>query len=306
MNSWLPFRMTFLLTVVLLWNLCIMVLASRSRYPSSLTCLFSWKFPDWEWSYFIFIVYLCVYCYPESITLPKISNPIKWNGLKALVPQNKPAYALETDQRNRIKWVYSAWRQKEKNILIVFLFCHYPSGNYVAVLTEEMPKRFLWNQLTVFSEANPLQIKLESKVTGKITDMKPRYNIFFWKHPWREEREPPTPPESIGIPGFRPFIEAVEGTAALRGARGACWRQPPKHQAAEQTHGDPHGYLCMGRTPGQQATCRVSPIVLAIDWSHLVNSLSFSATLWSSRPRWVHQIKTDRQGLRMGTWVIFM
>lgn len=115
-----------------------------------------------------------------------------------------------------------------------------------------------------------------------------------------------TPRETIGVPGFCPLAEAVEGAAALRRARATRPWQPSEREAAEQTHHDPHGYLCMGRTPGHWTMWRVSPIVLSIDCSHLVNCLSFSAALWSPSPRWVHQIKKDRQGLRMGTWVIFM
>ena len=122
-----------------------------------------------------------------------------------------------------------------------------------------MPKRSLWNQLTAFSEANPLQIKLERKATGKITDAKSGRNIFSSEHPYGgEETKPPAPRgratippgASVGIPGLRPFAEAVVGAAALRRAQAARPRQPSEHQAAEQTHHDPHGYLRMGRTPG--------------------------------------------------------
>ena len=64
-----------------------------------------------------------------------------------------------------------------------------------------MPQRFLWNQLTVFSEANPLHIKLERKATGKIMDMKSEHNIFSSEHPYRgEEIKSPTPRERMATP----------------------------------------------------------------------------------------------------------
>lgn len=52
-------------------------------------------------------------------------------------------------------------------------------------LLTEMPKCFLWKRLTEFSEANPLQIKLERKATGKIMDTKPGHSIFYCEHPYR-------------------------------------------------------------------------------------------------------------------------
>lgn len=66
-------------------------------------------------------------------------------------------------------------------------------------------------------------------------DVKPGRNIFSSEHPYRgEEIKSPTPGEraatprgeSIGIPGFRPFAEAVEGAAALRWAQAARPWQP--------------------------------------------------------------------------------
>lgn len=57
----------------------------------------------------------------------------------------------------------------------------------------------------MFSEANPLQIKLECKATGKITDTKSGCNIFSSKHPYRgEEIRSPTTGERAATPLERP------------------------------------------------------------------------------------------------------
>lgn len=59
-----------------------------------------------------------------------------------------------------------------------------------------MPKHCLWNQLTVFPEANPLQTQLEHKATGKITGTKSGCTIFSFEHPHQGEVVTPTPARS--------------------------------------------------------------------------------------------------------------
>lgn len=110
--------------------------------------------------------------------------------------RNRPA-----EQNKALPSIFNIRAKKIKRCLNFISFCCCTSSNYVAsVLTEEMPKRFLWNQLTAFSEANPLQIKLERKATGKIMDTKSGHNIFFSKHPCREEIKPPTVRKTAATP----------------------------------------------------------------------------------------------------------
>lgn len=94
-----------------------------------------------------------------------------------------------------------------------------------------MPKCFLWNQLTVFSEANPLQIKLEHKATGKIMDM----NLDMAFSPpsilTEEKNKIPNAQRKSGNPPGRPlaYLAFVPSLRLWKAQLHCDGHEPPAH-----------------------------------------------------------------------------